>query len=298
MEVHVLKSHALKFTHWDKDEGDESKVKKKRTKSSSSRSTSKAFGLQTSSEAIRIRARSVRGSPFAGQLNLNDLLDVAIEIIPPDAYAVLMVVHHDLYEDDEDDFACGRAYGASRVAVVSTARYNPALDKQQNVERIHAWPASHCEEYVQEMCGKEGKSKQESSAHGKPTSQIQPGSPMLNALAAHIPLQSSAPFEYGCWLARVCRTASHELGHCLGLDHCVYYACVMQGTTSLSEDVRQPPYLCPVDLVKVLTATGSDVVQRYTALLEFCERFCDQEGEVELFRAFAGWLRIRIETHS
>lgn len=45
---------------------------------------------------------------------------------------------------------------------------------------------------------------------------------------------------------RLSLTASHELLHCFGLDHCVYFACAMQGTASLSEDSRQPPYLCPV----------------------------------------------------
>jgi hypothetical protein len=65
------------------------------------------------------------------------------------------------------------------------------------------------------------------------------------------------------WLGGVCRTASHELGHCFGIDHCVYCACAMQGSASLAEDARQPIYFCPLDLAKLLHATGADMVDHY-----------------------------------
>jgi archaemetzincin len=61
-------------------------------------------------------------------MNPGDLLDAAISILPDGAYAHLFLVHQDLFESPEDKFVCGRAYGASRVAVVSIARYNPSLD--------------------------------------------------------------------------------------------------------------------------------------------------------------------------
>ena len=64
----------------------------------------------------------------------------------------------------------------------------------------------------------------------------------------------------------------------------------MQGTASIIEDARQPPYLCPVDLVKVLRATGADERERYRALGEFCMRF----REVHLFEAFGKWIEGRI----
>jgi archaemetzincin len=37
------------------------------------------------------------------QLNLNDLLDAAIEILPADAYALIMLVEHDMFEDEDDE---------------------------------------------------------------------------------------------------------------------------------------------------------------------------------------------------
>jgi archaemetzincin len=98
------------------------------------------------------------------------------------------------------------------------------------------------------------------------------------------------------WRYRILRTVSHELAHCFGLDHCVYYACIMQGSASLAEDARQPPYLCPVDLAKVLAATGSSGQKRDQALLEYC----DQPGtkDNKHFAALGAWLRRSLQLAS
>ncbi|KAF3762313.1 hypothetical protein M406DRAFT_347447 [Cryphonectria parasitica EP155] len=159
----------------------------------------------------RIRARPSLDGVFSHQLNLNDMLDCAIRILPRDAYALLLLVDHDLYEDEDDDFCCGRAYGGSRVAVVSSARYSPLCHAHEGVDTSHIWPASHCAAYVASQC---------------------------------------------LWLFCLARTASHELGHCFGMAHCMYYACVMQSTAGVAEDCRQPPYLCPVCAEKLSVAAG------------------------------------------
>lgn len=110
--------------------------------------------------ATRIRTRHLPASssslPYPTQLNLNDLLDHAISILPSDAYALLLLVQHDLYEDDDDDFCVGRAYGGSRVAVVSCARYRPELDGHAGVDVSggHCWPGSHCERFVEGYVGR------------------------------------------------------------------------------------------------------------------------------------------------
>lgn len=183
----------------------------------------------------------------------------------------------------------GRAYGGSRVAVVSTVRYNPTLDDRQGVERSHAWPASHCDAYMRECCGAPSKKKKArsdlSGSHH---------APLQAAVSAHAALPTSqTPSQLSSlWLSRVCQTVSHELGHCFGMDHCVCYACVMQATASLAEDVRQPPYLCPVDLAKMLRATGVDVSERYEALLIFCRRH--GHGGAGWFKAFEAWITVRL----
>lgn len=260
------------------------------------------LNTHTSSGCIGIRSRATPEGAFTHQLNLNDLLDAAMEILPTDAFALLMLVEHDIFEDEDDDFACGRAYGGSRIAVVSGARYNPILDKTQRLERNHAWPASHCTEYLERCCEKVECDAEERMA----TKKIKidsailkelKTSPMQAAVSSHLSLGTldhtpSVAVLSGLWLGRVCRTASHELGHCFGIEHCVYYACSMQGTASVIEDARQPPYLCPVDLAKVLRATGADEKQRYEKLLDFCEK----NRNTHLFAAFSGWIRGRLET--
>ena len=77
-------------------------------------------------------------------------------------------------------------------------------------------------------------------------------------------------------LLRSCRLLTHEIGHLLGIDHCIYYACLMNGSGHLEEDFSQPLFLCPVDLRKLMRLVGFDVVQRYEQLLEF-----DTENEFD-----------------
>jgi archaemetzincin len=288
LPVKLLNASGLHFTPWDTTPSQPTKSK--------SRSSAKArkpkeplyIGLRTADELIGIRYRATPSGHYSHQLNLDDLLDAAISILPDDAYALLMLADHDLYEDDDDEFVCGRAYGGSRVAVVSRARYNPLLDEEQGVPREHAWPASHCEKYMAECCGKAA-----AKMRSKGVFAIE-DSPLRLAVTAHTTLYASAMTSEqlaGLWFSRICRTASHELGHCFGIDHCVYYACCMQGSASIVEDARQPPYLCPVDLQKVVRATGADVAERYRALRGFCAKW---EG-VCMFAAWGKWVEGRLK---
>ncbi|KAF2095654.1 hypothetical protein NA57DRAFT_44487 [Rhizodiscina lignyota] len=286
----------LSFFAWDKN-AKPSRLKKKQS------AVPKYVGLGTSKDVTRIGVR-VYDEAYEAQLNLNDILDVAVSFLPNDAYALVLLVEHDMYEHDEDDFCCGRAYGGSRVAVVSSARYNPTLDATERVDRAHAWPTSHCKSYVESKCNAakptkrpKKKAKIETSKTNSSKGGEKPlDSPLHDAVKAHSELQpqlsSPSPSDLtGLWLGRICKTASHELGHCFGIDHCVYYACIMQGTASLAEDARQPPYLCPIDQTKVLAATGVKVDKQYEALLKFCEA----RKQVELFAAFAAWLAARLD---
>lgn len=73
-------------------------------------------------------------------------------------------------------------------------------------------------------------------------------------------------------LHRGCKLLVHEICHLLGIDHCIYYACCMNGSGHLQEDFRQPMHLCPVDLHKLSTLVGFNVLDRYKALLKFYEK--------------------------
>ena len=175
---------------------------------------------------------------------------------------------------------------------MSSARYNPSIDEQQGVDRDHSWPASHCARWIDQQISARAPAKKRKRQQAVLTPKSNSNSAIGEAVAASnaLPLPATSAELSTLWLSRVCKTASHELGHCFGIDHCTYFACIMQGTASIVEDARQPPYLCPVDLSKVLRATRVDENARYVALLEFCENYrCDRT-----FSAFAAWLKLRI----
>lgn len=105
----------------------------------------------------------------------------------------------------------------------------------------------------------------------------------------------------GLWLFCLARTASHELGHCFCMGHCVYYACCMQGTASVAEDCRQPPYLCPVCSAKLLHSAeqahgrGFDREQYLRASYEAMKMFCAKWKHVGAFAGFEAWLGARLQ---
>ena len=73
---------------------------------------------------------------------------------------------------------------------------------------------------------------------------------------------------------------AHESGHILSIEHCVTYACVMQGANNLREDDGHPMHLCPIDLRKVLWNTGMDRDDRYRKLQALYKKW-DLKTEAE-----------------
>lgn len=82
-------------------------------------------------------------------------------------------------------------------------------------------------------------------------------------------------------LLRSCRLLTHEIGHLLGIDHCIYYNCLMNGSGHLKEDFSQPLFLCPIDLRKLSELAKFDVIERYEQMLDFCtENQFDAERKI------------------
>jgi archaemetzincin len=63
-------------------------------------------------------------------------------------------------------------------------------------------------------------------------------------------------------LSRMVRTATHEVGHLLGLAHCITWRCVMNGSNHLEELDARPLEFCPVCLAKVCTSLDLDPAAR------------------------------------
>ena len=70
-------------------------------------------------------------------------------------------------------------------------------------------------------------------------------------------------------LQRSCKLLVHEACHLLGMDHCIWFSCLMNGSGHLDEDFAQPMTLCPVDLRKLQALTGCNVAARYAGLQKF-----------------------------
>lgn len=73
-------------------------------------------------------------------------------------------------------------------------------------------------------------------------------------------------------LRRSCKVLVHEIAHMFGLDHCIFFWCVMNGSNHLRESDARPLQLCPVCLRKLNFSVGFDVVTRYERLLRFYQK--------------------------
>ncbi len=75
--------------------------------------------------------------------------------------------------------------------------------------------------------------------------------------------------SYSLLLTRSCKLLVHETCHLLGIDHCVYMDCCMNGSGHLEEDFRQSMFMCPIDLKKLSIIVNFDVRERYARMREF-----------------------------
>jgi predicted Zn-dependent protease len=160
-----------------------------------------------------------------------------------DASLVLGITMEDLFSSDGDLFVAGMAAGGSSVAVLSFGRYHPRMKMHfQNWEDYGYASRSSDYSYFEE---------------GKARPKLAPSMPALQAMDA----ASQATL-----LRRAGKVVVHELAHVFGLDHCVYYHCIMNGTGHLVEDFAAPAHLCGVCLRKLQFRQGFDVLARYTHL--------------------------------
>ena len=93
--------------------------------------------------------------------------------------------------------------------------------------------------------------------------------------------------RYEGQMRRNCKVVAHETSHMFGIEHCIYFRCVLNGSNHLAESDARPMHLCPVDLRKLQWSVGFDVLERYRRLRDVCRHagFADEaqwyEREIE-----------------
>jgi len=89
------------------------------------------------------------------------------------------------------------------------------------------------------------------------------------SVARYDPRFYDQPADGTLLLQRSCKVLVHEACHMLGVRHCVFFNCLMNGSNHLAESDRRPLHLCPIDLRKLQWALGFDVAERCRRLLAF-----------------------------
>lgn len=70
-------------------------------------------------------------------------------------------------------------------------------------------------------------------------------------------------------LERAAKVLAHETGHMFGIEHCVYFHCLMNGANHMAETDASPLHLCPMCLRKLHSSVGMDVSRRESRLGDF-----------------------------
>ncbi|ELR25516.1 archeobacterial metalloproteinaselike 2, putative [Acanthamoeba castellanii str. Neff] len=79
-----------------------------------------------------------------------------------------------------------------------------------------------------------------------------------------------------------------EMCHIFGIDHCVYYTCLMNAHASPDgQDHAEALHLCPIDLRKLSHCIGFDVGERYRQLATYYDK--------ERWKEEAEWMERRIK---
>ena len=174
------------------------------------------------------------------QLHCGSLLIRLKQAMPADALCLMALTMSDIYDTPPDLFVAGMAAGNHRVGAFSLRRYDPSL----------TFSSEHWHQITTTTNNNNNTVATTATTTTTTTTETQRATTRT-------------------MLQRSCKLLVHEVAHLLGLDHCIWYSCCMNGSGHLAEDFCQATHLCPVDLRKLQRLCGFDVPGRYRRLAEF-----------------------------
>ncbi len=159
-----------------------------------------------------------------------------MNVLPDDAYALLLLVEHDLSKAQRMDAAAWLP--STLLDTTPTQSINRTWS-----EDLLGWRLIVKHTFTKHYISR--------SSSAENANDIFVVSPMLSSLfrihdAVPWSDKSLSPTALsGLWLGRVCPTTSHELSHCFGMEHCVCFtmSASCRAVHPLRRDARQPPYL-------------------------------------------------------
>uniref|UniRef100_S4RKM9 Archaelysin family metallopeptidase 1 n=1 Tax=Petromyzon marinus TaxID=7757 RepID=S4RKM9_PETMA len=158
------------------------------------------------------------------QIHADGLLHYLKGLRAPGRSCLLGLTLADLYAGNSADFVFEKCLPAEGVAVCSLARLDPDFDKRLREARLD--PARSGD----------------------------------RAWFAGLSLPATPG---GDFLLHSCKAVVHVACHLLGMAHCRWLACVMQGVRSAAMARARPPHLCPVCLHKLHHAAAFRLAPRY-----------------------------------
>ncbi|KAL9644643.1 hypothetical protein ABK040_015382 [Willaertia magna] len=176
------------------------------------------------------------------------------------------VTMEDLFIGKTDSFSCGLAQGGDHIGIFSFFRYKPLINIYYNKYNKNNNTINNDKEEMIQIEWKEDTGKK--SDENKELILVDREEMTRNDFIT---------------MERGCKILCHEIGHMFQIGHCIYFDCIMNGSGHLEEDYRQSIHLCPVDLRKLQTVTGCNILERYRSLLHFykCYGMKEEESWIE-----------------